>query len=240
MRSLSLCLLAAVASAKKCTERKNCHECSVPGNASSSDLCFWCYDSGKCLDVQNPFTHGGKALHGCQNFSFTQEDCECSQFQTCAECARPSHAIHPACEWTNTSTNLTLVTTAAGSTETKTLQVGSRVGCREGRTPFGGALGPRSFVHNMSWTIGGDGLSLAIVETPLEWFWAQCSISGPAPAAIATGALLLLLGGLCCLVACVCRRAKRRRRRDPFTTTFTQPMINSQPPQASSDWPPQR
>ena len=102
-------------------------------------------------------------------------------------------------------------------------------------------------VHNASLPLpGGGDISLALVQAPAEWFWAQCSVAGPAPAAIAAGAFVLILVSTCCLVSCICRRCFcKRRRRVPFQmaafdqNTMTAPMINSAQP-ASNVWPPQR
>ena len=129
----SLSVAAGVASAKAasvCSARKNCHECSAPSNSS---LCFWCYDSAKCLSVQSPLS--GKVLHGCQTFSFTQTDCSCSEFKTCSECAHSTLSrahLNPTCMWTNTTTNLTFTASVAGSIKRETVEIGARSSCREG------------------------------------------------------------------------------------------------------------
>ena len=168
---LSMPLLAA-ADAGACAAATTCGACA----AVLDHGCFWCYDSGACMALQYPTSSGG-VLNGCHNFSMTAPDCACNVFKTCSECATPAHIAHPACEWTNTSTNLTI----HGGTwiGDSTVSLGHRVGCRVAGVA-GAFTGPDKVTHNQSIALPGmDPISIAIVEYPTRWYWAQCNVEGP-------------------------------------------------------------
>lgn len=210
---------------EKCGNRKGCHECSANASLASDGLCFWCYDSAACLAVANPLK-GDSPLSGCKSFTFSPKDCACNQHKTCDECARPAHAFAPACEWTNTTTNLT-VTGPNGFRQS--LQLGERASCREGRAPAGALIGPGDSVHNHSVTLpmSGGVISFAFVETATEWYWLQCKMAGPMPGALAfTGGLVLLSLLCCCGCAawrCCCKR--RRSQQRSWAAEATAPML---------------
>lgn len=202
-------LAAAAAAGGACSAATTCTACA----AVLDHGCFWCYDSGACMALQYPTSKGG-VLHGCHNFSLTAPDCACNEFKTCAECATPAHIAHPACEWTNTSTNLTIH--GPKWIGVSTLSLGHRVGCRVA----GGAgafTGPDAVTHNQSISLPGlDPISIAIVEYPTRWYWAQCNVEGPAFAGVVIIGGILLALGLLCFARCVCRRCCCKRRRSAW------------------------
>jgi len=209
----------------KCRDRKGCHECSANASLASDGLCFWCYDTAACLAVANPMS-GDPPLSGCKSFTFSSKDCACNQHKTCDECASPKHALAPACEWANTTTNLT-VTGPNGFRQS--LELGERVSCREGRAPAGALIGPGGAVHNHSITLplGKGVVSFAFVETVTEWYWLQCKMAGSLPGAIAFTSGLVLLSLLCCCACAVWRCCCKRRRSQQRTwvTEATAPML---------------
>ena len=68
-----LALLGVVA--QSCESRTSCGECSGFIGGDGSPPCFWCYDTGTCRSVDNPFI--APPLGGCSNFTFFPEDCQC-------------------------------------------------------------------------------------------------------------------------------------------------------------------
>lgn len=179
-----------------CAAASDCASCA----AKLDDGCFWCYDKGgSCQAV------GLSGLSGCANFSFVADDCTCQQYKSCHECATPKHVVSPACEWVDTETNLTLNGPAGLH---KTFTLGTKLGCRVATmsSPF---TGPGTVVHNAS--IGP--LTIAIVQSPTEWWWGQCTASGPVAAGLVSTAALLMLCIAVGLMRCFCTRCCCRRRR---------------------------
>lgn len=199
-----------------------------------SSGCFWCHDlaNSGCQSILS-------SLGSCSNFSFMAPDCECKAFKSCAECSTPKHVAEPMCEWTNSTTNLTLVGPDGLHTTTS---IGQHAGCRT-TSPLGAFTGPATITTNISL---GLGLYVAIVEAPTEWFWGQCFVPGPAPAGVAGGVGALALCCALCLVRCLCRRCCCRRRRRGWTDNNDQLLLSVQSVQAvrpverASAWPPSR
>lgn len=198
--------------ANGCSAHTDCGSCSGARSANGPQLCFWCYDSGACLDLQSPVSFDGVVnasapppLHGCKAWTFSPQDCECQNFKSCETCATLSHALKPICEWTETVTSV--------SVGGRSFDLGSRVGCRLGQpdAPFKGALlGPGIVKHNLTLA---PTLSLEVVETSGAFYFAQCKLQGAAPMAIFLTVAALTVCLLVCVIVCCVRYCSRKRRR---------------------------
>ena len=220
--------LSGVAVPAASCEASSCKTCAE----KLSSGCFWCHD------LANAGCQSILSLGGCSNFSFTAPDCECKAFKTCDECSTPKHVASPTCEWTNSTTNLTL---DGPDGLHRTIAIGQHAACRTA-SPIGAFTGPVDLTTNISL---GLGVYVGLVETPTLWYWGQCFVPGPAAAGVVggTGALVF-----CCalgLLRCLCRRCCcRRRRRSGWVDNTDQLLLSVQSVQATQPvprtgaWPP--
>lgn len=193
-----LALVTIAALSQTCSQRKTCGECAAP--SSEGAPCFWCYDHGAsgCKEI------GLHTIGKCENFTFESANCACEpkERNTCDKCAGLSHL---GCVWSNVTTNLTI----SVDTIKTTVPIYSSTSCRVGNP----ITGPGTTTRNATWSVLGVSFSMALVAQPTAFYWGQCKLAGPGPAALGLGVIICIGCAVCSLCKCISRRRRRARAR---------------------------
>ena len=192
MRELFLIALPCASLAASDAPCKAC--LATEGNA-------WCYSSHSCQTISL------ELFKTCPDFSFNPDTCLCrpDTFTNCQDCASLDHL---GCIWMANASVTQNVTFKFGPVQPQSIVQDSY--WKQGRCVQGSGFSPFGLEIDESLDIYGIQVNYTQVVRPTDWYWAQCSISGPAMAGSMLGGIPLV--SLLCCLGCHCCKKRRRNR----------------------------
>lgn len=178
----------------------------------------WCYSTSKCIDLSwdnaLPWVN---LFNSCPDYTFEADTCVCRPdiYKSCGDCATVSHL---GCVWVaNASVTNNFSYAIRGQQLGPTMNFSHY--WKEGRCMRGMGFSPLGLEEVQQFGNSSSFLSVKYTKTtrPMDWYWAQCSLTGPKMAGLMVG-LLGLLCCACCLCGCCCY-AKKKRRNQEFLVT---------------------
>ena len=178
-----------------------CKACLAEQHDAAHAPKAWCYATHSCWDVNLTL------FENCPDFSLDPSSCQCrpSVYTDCKQCASLQHM---GCVWMDNASVAQNVSFKLGPIPPATVNHNSY--WKRGRCISGSGFSPFGLETEDSFVFGGGAVQVNYTSlvVPTQWYWGQCSLTGPAMAGS-------LLGGFCglgmlCLLGCCCC-AKRRR-----------------------------